>query len=225
MEDKLKPFSYYDFISEFYETQECAFCKMDAVYLHRYFENLLYENVNDPDLRANLCKSNGFCHRHAHILLSLKDPLGTAILYRDQFDLVRRKMKSLKKLNPKSLHAELEKQKTDNKCPACVSERQNRISKINTFLEWINDTELKQAFENSPGFCREHLFSVLEQTDNEKTSAYIIDVHLRKYSELHSELEEFIRKNDYRYLKEGFGSEGNSWSRAVKMLTGAKDVF
>ena len=33
--------------------------------------------------------------------------------------------------------------------------------------------------------------------------------------------DEFIRKNDYRFMSEGFGSEGDAWIRAIECLSGA----
>lgn len=52
--------------------------------------------------------------------------------------------------------------------------------------------------------------NIIVMMDDEKTSAYIIDVQRKKYAQLFSELEEFIRKNDYKFVKDGFGKEGNS---------------
>jgi hypothetical protein len=39
---------------------------------------------------------------------------------------------------------------------------------------------------------------------------------------LRAELGEFIRKNDYRFIHEGFGTERDSWRRAVAMGAGRK---
>jgi len=38
---------------------------------------------------------------------------------------------------------------------------------------------------------------------------------------LHAELAELIRKNDYRFMKEGLGKEGDSWLRALAMVIGS----
>lgn len=38
---------------------------------------------------------------------------------------------------------------------------------------------------------------------------------------LQADLREFIRKNDYRYIKEGFGEEGDAWRRAIEAISGA----
>jgi len=45
-------------------------------------------------------------------------------------------------------------------------------------------------------------------------------IHREKLESLHRELAEFIRKNDYRFKDEGFGTESDSWKRAVHKLTG-----
>ncbi len=36
-----------------------------------------------------------------------------------------------------------------------------------------------------------------------------------------TELDESIRKNDYRFVSEGFGAEGDAWIRALERLSGA----
>jgi hypothetical protein len=39
---------------------------------------------------------------------------------------------------------------------------------------------------------------------------------------LRAELGEFIRKNDYRFINEGFGAERDAWRRAVATGAGKK---
>ncbi len=224
MRNREKHLLYYNLVSALGEARDCALCELESNYMHHYFETLLYENVNDPVLRDKLAKSGGFCHRHAHLLLSFNDALGMAILYRDQISILCRYLKKIKNISPKSLHEKIQNQSSGN-CPACTSEEQNRNNKIETFLEWIDDDELKRQFESGVGFCKEHLFAVIKQAKKPKTCSYIIEAHFEKYSRLLFELDEFIRKNDYKFVKEEFGKEGNSWLRAIKMLVGGKDNF
>jgi len=63
-------------------------CEAEQRDSHQYLDTLLYENVNDGNLRAHLIKSGGFCGRHARMLLQFGDGLGTAILYMDQIKAV-----------------------------------------------------------------------------------------------------------------------------------------
>jgi hypothetical protein len=37
---------------------------------------------------------------------------------------------------------------------------------------------------------------------------------------LHGELGEFIRKQDYRFAHEAYGSEADAWQRAIALLVG-----
>ena len=225
MVNKEKHMPYYKLLAALEKARDCVLCELGAGYLHRYFENLLYENVNDPGLRKKLTRSGGFCHRHAHLLLTVGDALGTAILYKDLVGLFSRELDRMKTGQIKSLHKELQGRSACLDCPACLSEKEHRRNQIGTFLEWLEDEELKRKFEAGPGFCKEHLFAVLEQADNQKVCTYLIETHGRKYALLLADLEEFIRKNDYRFIKEKVGPEGSSWLRAVKMLTGVKEVF
>jgi len=226
MDVKEKHSPYYKLLTAFHDFKGCILCELESGYLYRYFENMFYESVNDYGLRQKLTKSRGFCSRHINTLLSVQDALGTAILYKDQLSIFCRFLDKIRHYNFKSLHSMLDDEmKSRNLCPACVSQRQFRRDKIETFLEWLDDNELKQAFEASAGFCREHLFAVLEQNDDENIRKYLIDIHLGKYEQLLLEVEEFIRKNDYQFNHEGFGKEGNSWLRTVKMLNGSKNIF
>ena len=51
-----------------------------------------------------------------------------------------------------------------------------------------------------------------------------MSIHVEKMKKLRAELGEFIRKNDYRFIHEGFGAERDSWRRAVVMGAGKKEI-
>ena len=220
--DKEKHLSYYSLLETMREVPGCVLCELESQHLQHYLSNLLHENVNDPGLRQKLAASGGFCHRHAHILASCHDALGVAILYQEQ---VSGFCRFLEKSAKKSVKSFNHKTREKYSCPACLAEQNYRLSKIKTFLEWLGDDELRAAFEGGPGFCREHLLAVLTEVGNQDVYSYIVDLHLKKFSTLLGELKEFIRKNDYRFVQEGFGKEKDSWLRAVKMLVGGKDLF
>jgi len=40
-----------------------------------------------------------------------------------------------------------------------------------------------------------------------------------------TDLQKFCRKRDYRFRKEGFGREGDSWIRVVNTMMGSREVF
>jgi len=50
----------------------------------------------------------------------------------------------------------------------------------------------------------------------------LLVIHREKLESLKAELTEFIRKNDYQFIAEGFGKEGDAWLRAVGLMVGSR---
>ncbi|MEW6105743.1 MAG: DUF6062 family protein [Bacillota bacterium] len=73
----------------------CPICRLVSDAVARYLETFLYENVNDPGMRADLRRSNGFCPDHAGLLREHGDPLGHAIIYGDLVDHVLESLEGL----------------------------------------------------------------------------------------------------------------------------------
>ncbi|MGE5584814.1 MAG: DUF6062 family protein [Bacillota bacterium] len=73
----------------------CPICRLASEAVAHYLETFLYENVNDPGIRADLRRSNGFCPRHAGLLRDHGDPLGHAIIYGDLVDHLLGSLESL----------------------------------------------------------------------------------------------------------------------------------
>jgi len=66
----------------------CPLCRLHVELEARYLFGLLWENVNDPGIRARLRQSFGFCHEHAWMLVATEQQawgggLGTGIIYED----------------------------------------------------------------------------------------------------------------------------------------------
>ena len=80
--------------------------------------------------------------------------------------------------------------------------------------------EVRQALQDSEGLCLSHLRLVLGSVNEESVYETLLSIHRDNLERLKHELAEFIRKNDYQAIKEGFGSEGNAWLRAITMIVG-----
>ena len=48
---------------------------------------------------------------------------------------------------------------------------------------------------------------------------FLLDLEKRRLEALYTELEEMIRKNDYRFSHEEWGEEKDAWLRALTRLT------
>ena len=61
----------------------CAICTLTMRSVNRFFDNLSYENTNDPDTRERFVAGGGFCRDHAwHYADHWRDGLSVALLYR-----------------------------------------------------------------------------------------------------------------------------------------------
>jgi hypothetical protein len=202
--------------------KECALCKLEADAIHAYFDAIMYEAVNDPKVRLELAKAHGYCHRHAHFLFELRDSLGVAILYQDQVKLF---MDLFAKKGADELNRNQQRYNIDGACPACRNQVETRCRYVNTLIEGWHEPEIKSAYEAAAGFCVPHLAILLETVKDTVISDQLFAIERNHLTGLWDELQEFIRKHDYRYSDEPYGPESNSWIRAIRKLTGAKEVF
>ena len=216
-----KNITYHTVLEALKNAEECPLCHLEADAIFAYFDSILYESVNDPKLRADLVRSKGYCHRHAHFLPGMQDSLGIAIIYQDQLQLFKELFAK------KALVGERASEKNDKYiCPTCRSQSEARQRYLAILTEGLAALpEIKAAYEASPGFCVPHLGILLETVKDTAVQNYLYTAEERKLTGLIDEIREFIRKNDYRYSDEPFGKERDSWHRAIKKLTGNKIVF
>ena len=128
--------------------------------------------------------------------------------------------------DPAALIKDLNKsRKLKNNCMFCKQEKDVENRYVSVFIENFMDSELKHRYEDSFGFCIPHLLTTINKFKNRKTIEEITAIESEKISGLIVELNEFQRKHDYRFSKEGFGKEGDSWIRAIEKLEGKEGVF
>ncbi len=78
------------------------------------------------------------------------------------------------------------------------------------------------ALQSSAGLCLPHLLGTLEQVREESLFEGLLSIHRSKLEQLRAEMDEFIRKSDYREFGAGFGPEGDAWLRAIALITGSR---
>jgi hypothetical protein len=83
----------------------------------------------------------------------------------------------------------------------------------------LNDETIKELYQNSQGLCIPHLDVVIFLA-NQGVSSYLHETETVKIIALMEELQEFIRKSDYRFIGELTGAEGNAWIRTIEKVTG-----
>ena len=204
--------SYHDLL-EALGQEGCPICRLGQRVSDRFLDGLLYECVNDPGLRAEIRASRGFCHRHAWEMAKIHGGgLGIAIICRDVLDTVMKEMK-----RGASAAEGLLPQRP---CPACALQEDMEGIYLSELLRHLDDPQLGQAFAASAGLCLPHLRRALKLTKEATKRCALLDAQRAIWERLHGELDEFIRKNDYRFADEGFGTEGDSWQRALAAISG-----
>jgi hypothetical protein len=225
----LKNITYLDLIAACQEPG-CLVCTLQGNVVAGYIRMLFHEHVNDPPSREKLRRSQGLCYEHIWLAIdtNLGNALGVAIISNDvigkllgdleNVDVKTKRFSAIKKFvggNPNRSNLAPEK-----RCPVCLHAGEMLERILKTLVEFVQKPELSDAIRNSDGLCLPHLRQALVMSPSPEASHLLLALVLERWERLQSELAEFIRKNDYRFSKEGFGEERDSWLRAVAALTG-----
>jgi len=204
----------------------CPICYLVKKNTHKFMDDFLYESVNDPGVREDIKASSGFCNRHAWQLQKFGDGFGQAIVYNDLMNIV---LKQINELDESFSIKELLKSinpgvATKKICMFCKQEIDVVERYVSVFWESFDDAEFSFHYKHSFGLCLPHLAFVLQKCKSKKLCAELLDIEGVKISGLIAELKEFMRKHDYRFSKEKFGEEGDSWIRAIEKFIGKEGI-
>jgi len=217
---------YFDLIEACSESG-CPICHISLELGRHYVDSILYEYVNDPDVRDEIRKSRGYCNEHAWWMLDVRGAgLGIAILQRDVIETVLDLTETWPNGRNTRQSAEelLKRLRPTAECPVCAHRREMEDIALNALLTHIGDPDLATALAGSAGLCLPHFLRALERVDDAEALKQLVALQRRTLTELRDDLAEFIRKNDYHFRDEGFGKEGDSWRRAIGIVSGERGV-
>ncbi len=216
--------------AELQETLEqggCPLCRLTARAEKAFLASLTYERILDLGTREELKRSRGMCLRHARAWREVHgSALGIAIVYEITIkDLLRDTELELEsplkfwetRPTPAQLAEELEPLAL---CPACQRGADTAARFANVLLQDIHQESVRVALEQAGGLCLPHLRLTLTTRGSVEAKHLLLAVERRAWASLRIELQEFIRKNDYRFRDEPQGSERDSWLRALDALVG-----
>ncbi len=195
------------------EQPGCPLCRTEHDAVLRYIGNLFYEQVNDFNLRDRLRDSLGFCREHAYFAVDELpgNALGIAIIYQD-----------LIKFAIHHLNDPRGSSSPKRRCPACEQRDLSMMRTLSELAKHIDDEAMTSALKKSEGLCLFHVRHALKHTRMPAKRALLLSIEEEILGRLRAELGEFVRKNDYRFAKETFGTERDSWRRAVGIVAGAR---
>lgn len=206
----------------------CLLCVLVERAERREVDMFLYDQVNDISRRDALRASRGLCLYHTSLLAEGRSALGIAIVSRD---IQRAMTKELE--NPPTgsfgwlgarmgngVGAQLANRiGPQAPCPMCAERPKIEEPLITGLLQSFGEQEFTDAFDASAGLCRVHLATVLAAADD--ATARAIAAHQAAiWRKLEAELDEFIRKHDYRFQEKLEESERDVWRRALATTSG-----
>ena len=182
----------------------CAVCRLALRSVSKLLASIAYEQVNDVSLREQLRHGGGFCNVHAHQWLAeARSVLGTALIYRD---VLQAALRSLDKAEPtgqraRRLRGLLGASQLGAQCPACRAQLAAEARYLEALLAVLAaDAAARQALDCSDGLCRRHTLAAIRAGGD---GAVCVAQRARATVDaLVAELDEVIRKEDYRFRHE-----------------------
>lgn len=205
----------------------CPVCRLVEQDVARYLDYFLWENVNDPELRRGLYEALGFCRDHLRILAAHPGAsLGLALIAQDIWEEV---LKATERAGASLAHrrraasaARYQKSLTPRRnCPVCDYAHGQEGLYLDVLLErLVGENGLLAAYEASDGLCLPHFRQALTRNATETALQELLRAQHAIWQRLKADLDEFIRKNDYRFRDEPWGEERDAWLRAWVALVG-----
>lgn len=193
----------------------CAVCNLTLRSVTRLLQAVAYEQVNDVDLRRTLREAGGFCNPHAHAWMrEAHNVLGTALIYRDVLNAALRDIDAPRTGRLRGL---LGSASSTTVCPACTAQTEAERRYLDGMIAVLGwDPGL---LAGSDGLCRRH--TLMAVRSGGEVGALIARRAREAVETLLIELEEVIRKEDYRFRHEPrTPGERTAGARAVSWAAG-----
>lgn len=230
-------FSAFDLLDAFAESG-CPICRLGLRSVDRFLDAMNYDSVNDPAFRKQLNDARGFCNIHAYQWLENAFVLGTAEIYRDVIATIATDLRGLSQHAPgmaARLSSLLGSSDTGSRpepvsaatasCPACAHLAETEQVLTRTLVQELQKPEFRERYEHSSGLCRPHLGPALEAAPSAAVFDTLRDAAVRQEERLVRQMDEIIRKHDYRYRDEAAGEERGAAHRAVAHAIGARNAL
>lgn len=234
-----KHLTYFDILS-LCEQETCPVCQAGQKAVFGYLEMILYESVTDPGVNDTLCASWGYCYEHAWLLpkIGQGNLSGIALLYRELITCINKQIPAARETTRKRWHVlrwlrgffpsrqQRWQFSPQQRCPACQLRQDTETRTLQVIIAALsqNDERMSHALQVSGGLCLTHLQDALAVVQHKGVIEHLIHCTQHELTHIHDELNEFIRKYDYRFHHESIGNERESWKRAIRFFVGIENV-
>ena len=233
-----------DALRSAFAREGCPVCTVIQEYMQHLMDSWQYEGFTDFEQRHELIRSRGFCPLHTWQLAQLA-PFQLAVVYRevltDMLADMERDQRLLARRNsleagpawlrwwrrwhrrPATISVKL----TYEQCPFCQSRVRIEQRVVSTLLEQLRSEEMRALLCESTGLCQVHFTQACtwaEGHDPRELASLFTCQHTCVRRVL-DEVQELLRKHDYRFSEEPRGNEMTSWRRAADLCAGNPGVL
>ena len=227
------------------EREGCPVCLVTLERMERVMDFWQYEWASEWKNRQLLIHSKGFCSRHTWQLTQLTNvpaSFALAMVYRsilpDLLEDVERDLAQVKAGRGSArghFWRRLWKRKRDRPeqvgetaffrdCPFCQRQSEIEQALLQELLTMLSVETFGTRLRATTGFCLPHFTQAARKAKNDVQRTILLETQRDCLQRNMGELDELVRKHDYRFLQEPRGEEMTAWRRAVELLVGNRGV-
>lgn len=218
----------------FNEDCECPLCLMKKTLETNAVNFTMGSSYMEDDVRAVTDKI-GFCSHHIHMLYENQNRLGLALMLKTHMDRTILDIEHLTKSSVKLSSPSIFKKKTeqsdvkiyinqlDSSCYICntINTTFNRYI-VTIFSLYQNDADFRNKFIVTKGLCTSHYGLLYEEASKHLNGDRLKDflkalnsLYLDNLKRVRDDLDWFIDKFDYRFIKEPWKNSKDALPRAI----------
>lgn len=217
----------------------CAVCAVILENMQLIMDSWQYEGFTNVDHRHDLIRTRGFCAMHTWQLAQLPTSFQLGVVYREVLTevvgVLEREQQAAESSKKRTFMGRLKPQHASNsdgvrprfeQCYFCQARERIEARLIDTFVGLLHTSEDRDRMSQSTGLCLLHFTQArawAEEHDAEG-ARYLLDCQYVCLKRVLGEVEELVRKHDYRFKNEPRGDEMTSWRRAAEVCAGLPGV-
>jgi hypothetical protein len=202
----------------------CPVCRLATEAVDAYMTSVCYEQVNDLDLREQLRTAGGFCRAHAERFIRQRlGQLAAAIVYRDVLNTARKRIAAGGGgLGPRSKLAALfgggKARRDAPPCPGCEAQTEAEGRYLTALRNRMVDPAVRAKYQAGDGLCLPHIDRALQADD--AGARALAEAAVEMLGSIVADLDEYIRKHDYRFQTPVWDGGEDTPERAVERAVG-----
>ncbi len=225
----------------------CVICRLALKSVQQHIGSLVYEYANKPPTHKKVRQARGFCNVHAWQLSQQRGAVtDLAILGRTALKSSLEVLQRYDPGNPEGASSGAMAQlraiwkagaaspgiagvaqalEPAAPCSICQIRDESEVKSLETLFKYLDDPEIVHGFEQAGGLCWPHIRLALRQSAGKAQIQRLLTMQRVAGERLLAELDEFIRKQDYRFQDEAMGPEADAWRRAIAQFAGLQGVW